>query len=464
MLAIDAQDVVGRFEQDILVPDAALLEASAAGIGVGHRSEHVTVIGIDHERASVAAEEQLTADAGDVPVLPFGVGDEGSLSPTLPLREGNGIGIDRDVVEAFVGGHEKFALMEQQPEDRADGLMGGRRLEAGDGHTAMDERDAVVETGPDVVVGIAKEIEHGVVDQSVGHVVMPKQFPVEVEAIDAIADGADDKRAIASDDSTVDGSMAQLLVDGGTIGNGVSRSGSMQEEGSILGAEQHIARSTELKTCHDATVVIERGMNGPHIVVTVEAVVATFDELSPKLSAYQVQVERMLVGDVDGDDAALTVVGGRVVTEDGGKGLEIDVVALLQDEPGLLEFHREIADEGTKRSINELTEVIAFEVTEVLVGAYIDAVAHCLDRTDDGIVGYGNRRPSVAVEGEQTLVGGEIDGTIVILRAAPYLRTGGESVVGGRKVGDDGPKTCCLQGHNGRQKGPKEEVTELHGE
>ena len=122
----------------------------------------------------------------------------------------------------------------------------------------------------------------------------------------------------------------------------------MQEEGSILGAEQHIARGTEQKTSHDATVAIDRGMNGPHIVVTVEAVVATFDELCPKLSAYQMQVERMLVGDVDGGDAALPVVGGRVVTEDGSKGLEIDVVALLQDEPGLLEFNREITDEGKK--------------------------------------------------------------------------------------------------------------------
>ena len=60
------------------------------------------------------------------------------------------------------------------------------------------------------------------------------------------------------------------------------------------------------------------------------------------------QVERMLVGDVDGGDAPLAVVGGRVVTEDGSKGLEIDVVALLQDEPGLLEFNREITDEGKK--------------------------------------------------------------------------------------------------------------------
>ena len=66
------------------------------------------------------------------------------------------------------------------------------------------------------------------------------------------------------------------------------------------------------------------------------------------LSAYQMQVERMLVGDVDGGDAPLPVVGGRVVTEDGSKGLEIDVVALLQDEPGLLEFNREITDEGKK--------------------------------------------------------------------------------------------------------------------
>ena len=64
-------------------------------------------------------------------------------------------------------------MMELQPKDRADGLMGERRLEAGDGHTAMDERYAVVEACPDVVVGIAKEVEHRVVDQSVGHVVMP---------------------------------------------------------------------------------------------------------------------------------------------------------------------------------------------------------------------------------------------------------------------------------------------------
>lgn len=336
MMAIDAQDVVGRFDQDILVPDAALLEAGTAGIGVGHRSEPVAVVGIDHERAAVAAEEQLTTDAGDVPVLPFGVGDEGSLSPTLPFRNGNGIGIDRDVVEAFVGGHEKLALMEQQSKDRADGLMGGRRLEAGDGHAAMDERDAVVKASPDIVVGIAKEIEHGVVDQSVGHVIMPKQFPVEVEAIDAISNGTDDERAVAGDDGTVDGGMAQLLVNGGTIGNGEPRSGAMQEEGCILGAEQHVARSTELKTSHDAAVAIDRGMNSPHIVVTVEAVVATFDELCPKLSAYQMQVEWMLVGDVDGGDAALPVVGGRVITEDRSKGLEIDVISLLQDEPGLL--------------------------------------------------------------------------------------------------------------------------------
>ena len=348
LLAIDAQDVVGRFDQDILVPDAALLEAGAAGIGVGHRSEPEAVVGIDHERAAVAAEEQLTADAGDVPVLPFGVEDEGSLSPTLPFRERNGIGIDRDVVEAFVGGHEKFAMMEQQPEDRADGLVGGRRLEAGDGHTAMDERYAVVETCPDVVVGIAKEVEHRVVDQSVGYVVMPKQFPVEVETIDAVADGADDECAVAGDDCTVDGSMAQLFVDGSAIGNGEPRSGAMQEEGSILGAEQHVARSTEQKTSYNATVAIDRRVNGPHIVVTVETVVATFDELCPKLSAYQMQVERMLVGDVDGGDAPLPVVGGRVVTEDGSKGLEIDVVALLQDEPRLLEFNREITDEGKK--------------------------------------------------------------------------------------------------------------------
>ena len=122
----------------------------------------------------------------------------------------------------------------------------------------------------------------------------------------------------------------------------------MQEEGSILGAEQHVARSTEQKASHDATVAINRGMNGPHIVVTVETVVATFDELCPKLSTYQMQVERMLVGDVDGGYAPLPVVGSRVVTEDGSKGLEIDVVALLQDEPGLLEFNREITDEGKK--------------------------------------------------------------------------------------------------------------------
>ena len=60
----------------------------------------------------------------------------------------------------------------------------------------------------------------------------------------------------------------------------------------------------------------------------------------------------MLFADVDGGNAALSVVSRRVVTEDGGKGLEIDFFSLLQDEPRFLELHREIADEGTQRSID----------------------------------------------------------------------------------------------------------------
>lgn len=227
----------------------------------------------------------------------------------------------------------------------------------------------------------------------------------------------------------------------------------MQEEGCILGAEQHVARGTEQKARYDATVAIDRRRNSPHIVVPVEAIVATFDELCPKLSAYLMQVERVLVGEVDGSDAALSVVGGRVVTEDGGKGLEVDVVALLQNEPGLFGFHREVADEGTQRSIVELAEVVAFEISEVLIGADIDAVAHSLDGAHDGRFGQGDGRPLIAIEDQQAFLGGEIDRTIGILRAAPYLRTRGESVVGGRKVGDDWTKTSSLEGQGYRQEG-----------
>ena len=195
----------------------------------------------------------------------------------------------------------------------------------------------------------------------------------------------------------------------------------MKKEGCILGAKQHVARGRELKASHDATVAIDRGRDNTHIVVSGEAIVASFDELCPKLPSNLMQVEWMLFADVDGGNAALSVVSRRVVTEDGGKGLEIDVVTLLQDEPRFLEFHREVADEGTERSIDELAKGIGSEVTEIFIRAYIDAIAYGFDGAHDGVFGQGDGCPLVAVEGQETFLGGEIDDTIRALCTAPYL-------------------------------------------
>ena len=302
------------------------------------------------------------------------------------------------------------------------------------GRAGVNERNAVVEARPDIVVAVDKEAEHGVVIEVVAHVAVPQALSLLVDGIHAVAYGADDDCGVATEHGgTVNLLATKLIIDLGSTACDVLSV--VVVESMPLSAENHVSACLGNDCNHMVVAHLAPRECKVHFLID-ELIEIAVHHLHKYAVVDAVEVEREQIA------VEMLAHGLTVIDKPRAERLEVDFSVELHDIPDVVVvgFGLAFLHKAVKGGVSQFSTFIGREISKFAVRTHIDAVAVGEYRAHYLYTGHRNALPAVAVEAQQSGVVAYEDVAIFTLGAAPVLKSG--VIVGSCIAGDDRHERC----------------------